>query len=58
MNCNNYCSWIRYFGDYCFKTDCGHIQGIKVRPKQKICYCGRRIKRYAQDINGIIKEYS
>lgn len=39
-----YCNWVRYFGDYAFKTDCGHYQGIEVRPKQKICFCGKRIK--------------
>lgn len=51
-----YCNWIRYFGDYAFKTDCGHYQGIAVRPKQKMCFCGKRIKRYVQQQDYTIKE--
>lgn len=39
------CKWIRYKGNYCYKTDCGHSQGILVRPKQKTCSCGKKIER-------------
>lgn len=43
------CKWIRYYGNYCFTTECGHLQGLNIRPKQKTCFCGRRIERYIQD---------
>lgn len=45
------CNWIQYFGDYSFTTECGHTQGINIRPKQKTCYCGKTIERYVQDSN-------
>lgn len=47
------CNWIRYFGEYCFKTDCGHLQGINVRPKQKTCFCGKRVNRLIQNSAGV-----
>lgn len=43
-----FCNWVRYFGDYCFSTDCGCIQGINVRPKQKTCFCKKRVRRFIQ----------
>lgn len=48
------CNWVRYFGDYCFKTECGHFQGINIRPKQKTCYCGKRVNRLIQDETGVL----
>ena len=39
------CKWKHYLGDPVWKNDCGKTQGINVRPRQKICYCGRQIDR-------------
>lgn len=50
------CKWVIYFGDYCFTTDCGHYQGRDVRPKQKTCFCGKRVKRFVQDSSGVCGE--
>lgn len=50
------CKWVMYFGNYCFTTDCGHQQGKDVRPKQRTCFCGKRVKRFIQDSNGVCRE--
>ena len=39
------CKWIKHIDEGCYRTECGRIQGIRVRPKQKICYCGKHIER-------------
>lgn len=49
------CKWVRHFGDYFFTTDCGMTQGINVRPKQKVCMCGKHIERYVQSMSGEYK---
>ena len=43
------CKWIHYKGESLWITECGQSQGIKVRPKQKKCYCGKRIERIETD---------
>lgn len=43
------CKWIRYNGNNMYNTECGHIQGISVRPKQKKCFCGKIIERVNSD---------
>jgi hypothetical protein len=50
------CKWIRYYGEFYFKSDCGCIQGLDVRPKQKICFCKNRIKRLIQQSDGSLKD--
>ena len=39
------CKWIKHIDEGCYYTECGKTQGINVRPKQKICYCGKHIER-------------
>lgn len=46
------CKWIQFYGDYCFTTECGHTQGTNVRPRQKTCFCGKRVERYIQNSYG------
>lgn len=43
------CKWIKHIDEGCYTAECGWIQGINVRPKQKICHCGRRIERINLD---------
>lgn len=52
----DYCNWVRYFGEYSFNTSCGHVQGINIRPKQKTCFCGKRVKRFVQTQDEIMHE--
>ena len=39
------CKWIKYMDENLYHLECGGVQGINVRPHQKICSCGKRIKR-------------
>ena len=50
------CNWVRLYGDFGFSTDCGRFQGENIRPKQVKCFCGKRIKRHIQFIDGTTKE--
>lgn len=43
--CKDTCRWVKHIDEGCYTADCGWVQGIRVRPKQKICHCGRRIER-------------
>ena len=48
------CKWVHYKYDSLWYLECGKTQGIKVRPKQKTCYCPkfgckRRIERIEID---------
>ena len=53
-----YCNWKLYKNDGSWKSDCGITQGIKVRPKQKTCFCGKRINRiYLEEENPIEKKF-
>ena len=51
------CKWIRYRGSYCYKTECGYIQGISVRPRQKKCNCGKKIERLNSDEFDEVEKY-
>lgn len=46
---NDTCKWIHYKHESIWSTECGNIQGIKVRPKQKKCFCGKKIERIEID---------
>lgn len=37
--------WVLYKNGRMWYTECGHTQGIKVRPKQKTCFFRKRIER-------------
>lgn len=39
------CKWTKHIDEGVYTTECGKHQGEKIRPKQKICYCGKRIER-------------
>ncbi len=43
------CTWVLYKYACMWQTECGRIQGCNVRPKQKKCFCGKRIKRVKVD---------
>ena len=48
------CTWTHYKGDTVWNMPCGKCQGIKCRPKQKICHCipdkcDKRIERVEID---------
>lgn len=43
------CKWVLYRNASMWQTECGRIQGINVRPKQKKCFCGKRIERVIVD---------
>lgn len=43
------CKWTKHVDENVYHTDCGKVQGTMIRPKQKICYCGKQIKRISLD---------
>ena len=45
----NECKWILFRNACMWQTECGRIQGYNVRPKQKKCFCGKKIRRVKVD---------
>lgn len=43
------CKWVLFKHACMWQTECGRIQGCNVRPKQKKCFCGKRIRRVQVD---------